>query len=153
MRALGGLCLEGSLGTWEHDPFLHDFFFWSELTCSVSQKVDTEPGQPPTPQARPQDTDHLSPSNLGARTLSLVEHTLFKCGGDFVSCEAKIRGSGEVLCAKSTFFSLLLKQNESSQNLVWVSTPRRGKQFCFLFSDPIIVGFRENYIRPFSPGK
>ena len=39
-------------------------------------------GQAPTSQSRPRDTDHLRPSNLVARTLSLVERTLSKFGGD-----------------------------------------------------------------------
>ena len=36
------------------------------------------------PSDRPRDTDHLlvRPSNLAARTVSLVEHTLSKFGGD-----------------------------------------------------------------------
>ena len=38
--------------------------------------------QAPTSQVRPRDTDHLRPSNLAARTVSLVERTLSKFGGD-----------------------------------------------------------------------
>ena len=58
-------------------------FLWSEMTSySASQNVDTELGQAPTSEARPQDTDHLLPSNLAAKTRSLVEHTFSKLGGD-----------------------------------------------------------------------
>ena len=39
-------------------------------------------GQAPTFQARTRDTDLLRPSNLAARTLSIVENTLSKFGGD-----------------------------------------------------------------------
>ena len=39
-------------------------------------------GQAPTSQARPRDTDHLLPSNLAAKTLSLVEHAFSKFGVD-----------------------------------------------------------------------
>ena len=60
-------------------------------------------------------------------------------------CEARTRGSGEVLCAKSTFFSLF-------GHLLWNGTKearalcgfqqhhKGGNLFCLLFSDPIIVG-------------
>ena len=59
LRAVGGMCLEVSDETWEHDPFL-GIIFWSEMTSwTVSQKVDTELGQAPTFQARPRDTSHL----------------------------------------------------------------------------------------------
>ena len=53
------------------------------------------------------------------------------------------------MCAKSTFFSLsgqAVEQNKRSQSLVLVSTPQRGKLFCFLFSDPIIVGLRRKVV-------
>ena len=43
-----------------------------------SEKSYPEMGQAPTSQARPRHTAHLRPSNLAARTLSLVEHTLSK---------------------------------------------------------------------------
>ena len=70
-----------------------------------SEKKHPEMGQAPTSQARPRYTDHVRPSNLAARTLSLVEHMLSKFGGDtYVACEARTHGSNEVLCANSTFF-------------------------------------------------
>ena len=54
-----------------------------------------------------------------------------------VSCEARNRGSGEVLRAKSTFFAMLaVEQNERGQSLVWVSTPQRGN-LVFVFCFPI----------------
>ena len=76
----------------------------SEMTCSVSQKVDTEMGQAPKLQARPRGTDQLRPSNLPARTLRSVEHTPSKFGHD--SFEARTRGGSQVLYAKNMFFSL-----------------------------------------------
>ena len=65
-------------------------------SCSVSQKVDTELGQSPTPQARPRYTDYLRPSNLAAKTLSLVEHTLFKVCGYL--CPVRQRLAAAVKC-------------------------------------------------------
>ena len=53
-----------------------------------------------SPQARHRDKDHFRPSNLAARTLSVVEHTLSKFGDD--PCPVR---QGLVACAKSTFFS------------------------------------------------
>ena len=47
-------------------------FFWSQVTsCSVSQKL-VQNGSATTSQAISRDTDHLRPSDLAARTLSLV---------------------------------------------------------------------------------
>ena len=62
VRAVGGLCLEVSLGTWGPDPILYQL------------KNDLEMGQAPTSQARPHNPDHLRPSNLAATTLRLVDH-------------------------------------------------------------------------------
>ena len=77
LRAAGGLRLEVSLGTWGPDPVLYQLFCDTEQeVISDRKKNDTEMGQAPTSQARPRDTDRLRPSNLTARTLSLVEHTI-----------------------------------------------------------------------------
>ena len=108
-------------------------------SCSVSQKIDTELGQAPTSQARPRDTDHLRPSNFAARTLSLVEHTFSKFSGDPCPVRRVLSNSSYLsLCAKSTFFPLLLNRTREGQSLVWVST-QRDNLFCFLFSGTIIV--------------
>ena len=60
-----------------------------------------------------------------------------------MSCEASNCGSGEVLCAKSTFFSASVEQDERSQSLVWASTPQRDNLFSF-FRGTIIVGLSKN---------
>ena len=108
------------------------FFPWAMTSCCVSQKVDTELGQAPTSQARSRNTDHLRPSNLAARTLSLVENTLSKFGGD--PCPVRQGLAAAVKCyVRKASFPASVEQNERSQNLVWVSTPQRGKPvFCFL---------------------
>ena len=75
--------------------------------CSVSQSVDPELGQAPTSQARPRDRPPtIRPSNLAARTVSLVEYTLSMICRDAWPVKARTRGSGEVLCAcaKTHFF-------------------------------------------------
>ena len=56
------------------------YFFLIENDLFCIAKI-TQLGQAPTSQARPRDTD-LSPSNLAGTTLSFVEHTLTKFGGD-----------------------------------------------------------------------
>ena len=105
------------------------------MTCSVSQKVDTELVQAPTSQAISRDTDHLRPSNLSARTVSLVEHTLSKFGGD------------PCLCAKNTFF-LVWAGNRNDPSLptallTGFSTMKENP-VCFLFSGTIIVGLMQS---------
>ena len=83
--------LKVSLGTWRPCHFR-------------SEKYHPEMGQAPKSQARSRDTDHLRPSNLAARTIRLVKHTLSQVRWLPVFCEARTAGSGEVLCAKSTYF-------------------------------------------------
>ena len=57
----------------------------------------TEMGQAPSSQARRRDKDDLARlSNLTARTLSLVENTLFMFLSISVLCE-RTRGNGEML--------------------------------------------------------
>ena len=79
LGALGGLCLEVSPGTWGPDPVMYQLFaIQNRRSFTVKKKKYPEMGQAPTSQARPRDADHLlvRPSNLAAKTLSLVEHTL-----------------------------------------------------------------------------
>ena len=103
------------------------------MISSVSQKVDTELGQAPTSQATPRDTDHLLPSNLAARTLSLVEHTLSKFGGDPCPVRRGIAGSGEVLCEKITFFRLLLNRTREARALCGFQHHKGITCFVFCF--------------------
>ena len=60
-----------------------------------------------------------------------------------MSCEARARGSGEVLSmCESTFFSLLLHRTREARALCGFQHYKGENPFCFLFSDPIIVGLR-----------
>ena len=103
-----------------------------------SAKNHPEMGQAPTSQAIPRDTDHLRPSNLATRTLSLVEHTHSKFGGD--PCSVRRGLAAAVKCyVRKARFSASVEQNERILSLVWVSTPQRDNLFCFLFSGTIIV--------------
>ena len=80
MRAVVGLCLEVSPGTWEHDPFLDDFFIiGNDLLFCIAKKVDTELGQAPhvlsevsrhrPPTALKLGSDARSPSLVVSRVL------------------------------------------------------------------------------------
>ena len=96
-------------------------------------------GQAPTSQARPRDTDHLRPPNLAARTLSLVEHTLSKFGGD--PCPVRRVTAAAVKCyVRKARFPASVEQNERIQSLVWVATPQRDNLLCLRFSGTTIVG-------------
>ena len=117
------------------------YFFLIENDLFCIAKI-TQLGQAPTSQARPRDTD-LSPSNLAGTTLSFVEHTLTKFGGDPCPCEASNCGSGEVLYANRTLFPPLLNSTrEARQSLVRVSIPQRDNLFCVLFFGTIWPHFR-----------
>ena len=113
------------------------------MTFSVSQKNDTELGQAPTSQARPRDTDHLRPSNLAARTLSLVEHTLSKFGGDPCPARRGITAAVKCYVRKARFF-LCWQRTEMThhyrRHCTRVSVRWKEILFCFLFSGTIIVG-------------
>ena len=63
-------------------------------------------GQAPTSQARPRDADHLlvRPSNLAAKTLSLVEHTLSKLGGDPCPVRRGLAAAVKCYVRKARFF-------------------------------------------------
>ena len=109
------------------------------MTCFVSQKDDTEQGQAPTSQARPRYTEHLRPSNLAAKTLSLVEYTLSKFGDE--PCAVGRGLTATLKCyERKARFAAAVEQNEWTQSLVWVPTAQRDNLFCFLFSGTIIVG-------------
>ena len=86
------------------DPFLYQRFAMQNTRPFSIRKRHPEMGQAPTSQARPQDTDHLQPSHLAARTLSLVEHMLSTFGGD--PCPVRRRLVAAVMCyvRKQTFF-------------------------------------------------
>ena len=62
-----------------------------------------------------------------------------------VSCEARTRGSGEVLlvCTKGTFFPLLLNRTREAIALCGFQHHKGENLFCFLFSGTIIVGLIE----------
>ena len=125
LKAVGGLCLEVSLRTWCLTHFCINAFAMQNTRPFSIRKIHAEMGQAPTSQARPQDTDDLRPSHLAAGTLSLVEHTLSTFGGD--ACPVRRGIVAAVKRAKSTFFFAAVEQNETSQSLVWVSTPQSGK--------------------------
>ena len=115
-------------------------FFESEMTsCSESQKVGTELGQPPTSHARPRHRDHPRPSKLAAKTLSLVEPTLSKFACD--SCTARRGIVATVKCCvpkKARFFRcpgrLWKITKEASEPCVGFNTTE-GKT-CFVFCFP-----------------
>ena len=79
--AVGGLCLEVSLGTLGPDPVLYKRFAIQDRRSFWIRKNHPGMGQAPTSQARLRDKDYLWPSNLTAWTLSLVEYRLSKFGG------------------------------------------------------------------------
>ena len=64
-----------------------------------------------------------------------------------MSFEARTCGSGEVLCAKNTFFSLLLNRTREARALCGFQHHKGENLFCFLFSDPIIVGLNSRPLR------
>ena len=87
-------------------------------------------GEAPTSQARSRDTDHLRPSNLAARTLYLVEHTLSKFGGD--PCPVRRGLAAAVKChvRKTPFFCSILQRQRRSYKVrigfVEASCPEAG---------------------------
>ena len=56
--------------------------------------------------------------------------------------EAMTRGSGDALCSKSTFSSLPLNRTREARTLRGFRHHNGESLFCFVFSDPIIVGLR-----------
>ena len=143
MRAVGGHCLEVSLGAWGPDPFLDHFFLMGNNLLFCSKKVYTEVGQAPTFQAGPRDTDHLRPSNLAARSLSLVEHTLSKFGDD--PCPMRQGSVAAVKCRvrKARFYRCpgrLWNRTRGARALCGFQHRKGENPFCFMFCDPTIVG-------------
>ena len=118
-------------------------------SCSVSQKVDTELCQARTSQARPRDTDHLRPSNLAERTLSLVEHTRSKFGGEPCPVRRGIMAGVKCCVLKTRFFGCpgrLWNRTREARALCGFQHRTGENLFCFLFSDPIIGGLRRSII-------
>ena len=104
---------------------------------SVSQKVDTELGLTPTSQARPRDTDHIQHSNLAARTLSLVEHTLYRYRFGGYPCPVRPGMAAAVNCyaRKARFSRCCSTEREKSGACVGFNTTKKGitcSVFCFL---------------------
>ena len=91
-------------------------------------------GEAPTSEARPRDTDRLRPSNLTARTVSLVEHTVYKFGVD--PCPVRRGITAAVKCyVRKTRFSCV--GNEQKRPITTNGT-RGGFQYdegkaCFDF--------------------
>ena len=82
-RILQVVCVSTScLGLGGLIQFSYQLFAIQNRRSFAIRKNDPGMGQAPTFHAGPRDTDRLRPSNLAARTLSLVEHTLYKFGGD-----------------------------------------------------------------------
>ena len=116
-------------------------------------------GQAPTPQARPRVTAHLQPSNLAARTLNLVEHTLFTFCRDpcpvsralvaavkcyvrkthFFLCSQRTEMTHHYITTDGTAHGFLYDEGKSCMFSVSVRT-LKGNPVCFQCSDPIIVG-------------
>ena len=111
------VCLEVSLGTWGSDPVMYQLLSIQNRRSLPIRNKHPEMGQAPTSQARPRDTDHLRPSNLAARTLSLVEHTLSKFGRD--PCPVRRRLVAAVKCylRKKRFFSCTWASNRNDPSL------------------------------------
>ena len=102
-------------------------------------------GQAPASQARPRDTDHLQPSNLAERTLSLVEHTISKFGcnpcpvrrGITAAVKCYVRKARFFWCRQRTEMTHHYRRHCSRVSVRW-----RENLFCFLISGSIIVGLR-----------
>ena len=142
LRAVGGLCLEVSLGTWEPDIlFLLSFFFRSEMTsCFVSQKNDKRNGSgshAPSKTSR-HTVDHLLPGNLAARPLRSVEHTSCKFGRE--PCPVRRGFIAAVKCfVQKTFFFPSFGTKKKLIALCRFQHHKGEILFCFPFSDPTSV--------------
>ena len=84
--------------------------------------------------------------NSGAYTLQVLSSS--------VPCEARTRGGGEALRAKNTFF-LCRQRTEMThhyrRHCSRASVRWRDTLFCFLFSDPTIVGLKKSFFFVFGP--
>ena len=70
LRAVDGLCLKVSLGTWEPDPVLDQLFANTEQEVfPLGKKIpgSAEMGQAPTSQARPRDRPPRTTPKLGSK--------------------------------------------------------------------------------------
>ena len=82
----------------------------SRASSYISSFCDTERSFPirkkniEKSQAIPRCTDHLRPSNLAARTLSFVEHTLSKFGGDPCRLRRGLAAAVKCYVQKARFF-------------------------------------------------
>ena len=108
-RATGGLSggLAWDVGAWPNSVST----FCDNRTGDHfrSEKNDAKLGQTAASQARPQDTDHLArPSNLAARTLSLVEPARSKFCRDPCPVRRRFVAAAKCSVRKSRFF--LFKQ-------------------------------------------
>ena len=85
---------------------------------------------------------------LGSEDSQLSGAYVLQDGWGPVSCEVRTRRSGEVLCAKSTFF-LMYAVNIYDPSLSTarsrVSVRWSEQLFCFLFSGAIIVGLNRAF--------
>ena len=81
LKAVGGLCLEISLRTWGLTHFCINVERCRTQDRFLSENDIQKWVRLPRPK-RDLKTDHLRPSYLAARTLSLVEHTFYTFGGD-----------------------------------------------------------------------
>ena len=101
-------------------------------------------GQAPTSQATPRDTAHLRPSNLAARTLSLVEHTLSKFCRDPCPVRRGLVAAMKCCVRKARFFLPSLGREQkypiTTDDTAGGFQYDEGKSCCFLFSDSIFVG-------------
>ena len=100
-RAVGGLFLEISLGTWGPDPVLyHLFAIQNRRSFPIRKKSSRNwsgshvPGK--TSRHRPPTT-----LKLDGEDSQLSGEYALQVWWRKVSCEARTRGNGEVLCAKS----------------------------------------------------
>ena len=131
LTAVGGLCLEISLVTWGADPVLYQLFAIQNRRSFPIRKKKCRnwsgshvPGK--TSRRRPPTA-----LKLGSEDSQLSGACADQVWWRPVSCEARTCGSGEVLCAKSTFFPVLLNRTREARAL-------RGFQHhkgitCFVF--------------------
>ena len=116
--------------------------------CSVSQNVRTELDQDPTFQTRSRDIYSPRPSNMAATSKTLLSGAnAIKVWWWSVFREVRSRGSGVCsnLCENHLFFVCRQRTEVVSwlpTALLAVSVRWREILFCFLFSDPIIIGPR-----------
>ena len=120
------------------------FLIGNDLLFCIA-KVDTELGQAPTSQAKTRNTEHLRPSNLAARTLSLVEHTLSNFGGDPCLVRRGIVAAVKCCVRKARFYRCpggLWSRTREARALCGLQHHKGENLFSCLFTDPIFVGLR-----------